>query len=158
MEAIEPFKVPLVAQDPRPLDYLYEPDLYSYDIKLQTAIKTASATKYQTLVTSNLKYLYWSMNQQLTHHTVTGCNLTVGDLLASGTISGPEKSEYGSLTELTWGGRDKIQIEETGEERLFIQDGDSINMTGFCEGPDYIIGFGDCEGKVLPALEDNNFF
>lgn len=158
MEALEPFKVPLSAQDPKPLDYLYEKDLYSYDVKLQTSIKTEKASKYQTLITSNLKYLYWSMNQQLTHHTVTGCNLTVGDLLASGTISGVEKHEYGSLTELTWGGKDKIQIEETGEERVFIQDGDSINMTGYCEGPDYVIGFGDCEGKILPALSDDNYF
>lgn len=75
--------------------------------------------------------------------------------MASGTISGTEKHEFGSLTELTWGGKDKIQIEETGEERTFILDGDSINMTGFCEGPGYIIGFGDCEGTVLPAHEDN---
>lgn len=74
------------------------------------------------------------MNQQLTHHTETGCNLNTGDLLASGTISGVEKSEWGSLLELTWNGRDKIKIEETGEERLFIQDGDSILMTGYCEG------------------------
>lgn len=108
MEALEPFKVPLAEQDPRPLDYLYEKDLYSYDIKLETSIKTEKATHYQKLVTSNLKYLYWSMNQQLTHHAVTGCNLSVGDLLASGTISGVEKHEFGSLTELTWGGKEKI--------------------------------------------------
>jgi fumarylacetoacetase len=109
-------------------------------------------------VTSNLKYLYWSMNQQLTHHTVTGCNLAVGDILASGTISGVEKEEFGSLTELTWGGRDKIKIEETEEERVFIQDGDSINMTGYCEGEGFVIGFGDCEGRVLPAMGDDQYF
>ena len=153
MEALQPFKVDLAPQtDPTPLPYLNEAGHhYSFDVKLTTSIKTAKATKYHPLITSNLKYLYWSLNQQLTHHTETGCNLNTGDLLATGTISGVEKSEWGSLLELTWNGRDKIPIPETGEERLFIQDGDSILMTGFCEGPGYTIGFGECEGKILPA-------
>lgn len=118
MEALAPFRVELAEQnDPKPLPYLDETGKhYSFDVKLTTSIKTAKGTKYQKLIQSNLKYLYWSMNQQLTHHTETGCNMNTGDLLASGTISGVDKSEWGSLLELTWNGRDKILIEETGEE------------------------------------------
>jgi len=109
------------------------------------------------LTKSNLKYLYWTPAQQLTHHTVTGCNLNSGDLLGTGTISGTEKTEYGSMLELTWGGKEKIQL-PSGEERVFLQDGDSIRMTGACHGDGFTIGFGDCEGTILPALEDSEFW
>lgn len=130
MEALEPFKVNLPEQDPQPLPYLREEQPYSYDINLEVSLKSPTMDGFHSITLSNFKYLYWSINQQLTHHTETGCNMNVGDLLGSGTISGTEKSEYGSMLELTWGGKDKIQL-PNGEERVFLKDGDSLHMDGF---------------------------
>jgi fumarylacetoacetase len=107
-EALEPFKIQLPAQDPAPLDYLKDADLKSYDVQLDVLIKTPTMDEAHLMAKSNLKYLYWSPAQQLTHHTVTGCNMNPGDLLGTGTISGTEKSEYGSMLELTWAGKEKI--------------------------------------------------
>ena len=156
-EALEPFKLRLPDQEPKPLDYLQDADLTSYNVHLDVFIKSAQMAEEHLLTKSNLKYLYWTPAQQLTHHTVTGCNLNSGDLLGTGTISGTEKSEYGSMLELTWGGKEKIQL-PSGEERVFLQDGDSIRMTGACHGDGFTIGFGDCEGTILPALEDSEFW
>ena len=101
---------------------------------------------------SNFKYMYWTMAQQLTHHTVSGCNLRVGDLMGSGTISGPEKSSFGSLLELTWNMTEPLTL-KNGESRNFIQDNDTIIMRGYCEKDGVRVGFGEVRGKVLPALK-----
>ncbi len=101
--------------------------------------------------------MYWSTNQQLVHHTVTGCSLSVGDLLGSGTISGTEKGSYGSLLEISWGGKETIKL-PNGEERTYLQDGDTLNLQGYCKGNGFVIGFGECRGKILPALDDSNYF
>lgn len=128
-EALAPFKVDLPAQDPEPLPYLKESP-YSYDIHLDVSLKTKTLETPHTICKSNFKYLYWSVNQQLTHHTVTGCNLNVGDMLGSGTISGTDSSEFGSLLELSWAGKNKIPL-PNGEERVFLQDGDTVIMNGY---------------------------
>jgi fumarylacetoacetase len=96
--------------------------------------------------------MYWNICQQLAHHAVNGCNLRPGDLLASGTISGPTPGSYGSLLELTWRGSKPLEL-PNGEKRTFLQDGDRITMTGWCKGQGYRVGFGEVTGKVLPALE-----
>jgi fumarylacetoacetase len=106
----------------------------------------------QTICVSNYKYLYWNLCQQVAHHTVNGCNLRTGDLLASGTISGPTPDSYGSLLELTRRGSQPLQLSDA-EKRGFLQDGDRVTLTGWCQGPGYRIGFGQATGKVLPALE-----
>jgi len=103
----------------------------------------------EKICTSNLKHLYWSAKQQLVHHTETGCNLRPGDLLGSGTISGPGENEFGSLIEKTWNGKTKFTVGQ--EERTFLEDGDVVLLKGWCQGPGYIVGFGDCVGSILPA-------
>jgi len=114
-------------------------------------------TKEEIICTSNMKYLYYSVPQTIAHHSVTGCNMSVGDLLGSGTISGTEKSELGSMLELAWNATAPIKL-ENGEERTFINDGDVVNMHGTCKGNGYTIGFGDCSGGIKPALDDSHFF
>ena len=109
-EALEPFKVDLPKQDPEPLPYLKEDPPYSYNIELHVGIKSESMEEPHNVCVSNFKHLYWSVNQQLTHHAVTGCNMNTGDLLGSGTISGTEKSEYGSMLELSWAGKEKMTM------------------------------------------------
>jgi len=104
-----------------------------------------------------MKYLYFSVAQTVTHHAVTGCNMNTGDILGSGTISGPEKHQYGSMLELCWAGKETIKL-SNGEERKFLVDGDSINLTGVCKGNGFQIGFGNCEGTILPAHDDSHFF
>jgi len=156
-EALAPFKVALPAQDPELLPYLRDTDLHSYDINLDIQIKTPKMEAYHTMATSNMKYLYYSVAQTVCHHAVTGCNMSAGDMLGSGTISGKEKSEYGSMLELCWGGKETITL-PNAEERKFLVDGDSINLTGTCKGNGYTIGFGNCEGTILPAHEDAAYF
>lgn len=156
-EALTPFKVALPEQDPAVLPYLKDPDLSSYDVQLQAAIKTPTMTDWHVLTNSNMKYLYYSVAQTVAHHSVTGCNMATGDLLGSGTISGEDKSSYGSLLELCWQGTQPIELPNK-EERKFLQDGDEVNLTGFCKGNGYTIGFGDCRGKILPALDDSHYF
>jgi len=102
------------------------------------------------ITATNFKHLYWNMAQQLAHHTVAGCNINPGDLMASGTISGPDKDSRGCLLELTWRGTEPIQL-PGGEERKFLEDGDALILTGWCQGNGYRVGFGECRGKVLPA-------
>jgi len=151
MDAIEPFRVSGPEQNPPPLNYLQDKHPSNYDITLMAEIQTEKMKNPFLLTKTNYKNLYWSMKQQVTHHTVTGCNLRPGDLLASGTVSGPEKGTHGSLAEITWGGKDPFTIPETGEERKYLQDGDTLILTGYCQGDGYRIGFGQCAGKVLPA-------
>lgn len=104
-----------------------------------------------TICKSNSKYMYWTLLQQLTHHSVNGCNLRPGDLLATGTISGPEPESFGSMLELSWKGTKPINL-GNGQTRKFLLDGDEVIITGYCQGDGYRIGFGQCAGKVLPAL------
>ena len=155
-EALAPFKVALPEQDPALLPYLQDDDLSSYDISLDVLIKTPTLSEPHLMATSNMKYLYYSVAQTVAHHTVTGCNLSTGDLLGSGTISGPEKHQYGSMLELCWGGKEPIEL-PNGEERKFLLDGDSIILRGVCKGNGFTIGFGDCEGTVLPAHDDERY-
>ncbi|XP_062585313.1 fumarylacetoacetase-like [Saccostrea cucullata] len=151
MEALKPFLVPNSAQDPRPLPYLCHEDPYNLDIHLEVAIKGEGMSKPSTVCRSNFKYMYWTMKQQLTHHTVTGCNTNPGDLMASGTISGETEDSYGSMLELCWKGTKTVDL-GNGETRKFLKDGDDVIMTGFCEKDGVRIGFGSCSGQVLPAL------
>ncbi len=149
LDAIQAFRTDGPKQDPKPLDYLKQEGAMNYDIKLQAAIKPKG--KLETVVAnSNFKYMYWSMAQQLTHHTVNGCNVRSGDMMGSGTISGPTKDSYGSMLELTWRGQNPIKLRD-GSERKFIEDGDTVIMRAYCENKGLRIGFGECSGKVLPA-------
>jgi len=113
--------------------------------------------EYYEISHSNMKYLYYSVAQTIAHHSVTGCNLNTGDLLGSGTISGTEKEERGSMLELSWGGKEPLEL-PTGEKRSFLNNGDSVRLDGFAHGNGYTIGFGGCEGTILPALENSHFY
>ncbi|HWB64965.1 MAG TPA: fumarylacetoacetase [Chitinophagales bacterium] len=150
LEALEPFKVNGPQQEPEVLPYLQFTGAKNYDINLEVDIVTATGAQ-QTVSRSNFKYMYWNMCQQLAHHTVNGCNMEVGDLYASGTISGPTPDSYGSMLEITWGGKNPIKMPD-GTERKFIQDNDTIVIRGHCEKNGVRIGFGECSGKILPAL------
>ncbi len=144
LEALEPFRTTGPAQDPPPLPYLRAPGDGTYDITLEVYLQG------ERVCQSNFKYLYWSLSQQLAHHTVNGCNLRPGDLLASGTISGPTPDSYGSLLELAWRGTKPLTL-ANGEQRVFLQDGDRVTFTGWCQGAGYRVGFGTVTGRILPA-------
>jgi len=152
MDALEPFRCAGPAQDdPEPLDYLRNPGDCAYDIHLEVALESERMTDPATIATSNFKYMYWSICQQLAHHTVNGCNSRPGDLYGSGTISGPEKHERGSMLELSWRGTETIEL-PNGEERKFLADGDTVTMTGWCERDGVKVGFGEVTGTLLPAV------
>lgn len=153
MEALEPFKIRGPIQQPRPLAYLREENIAnSYDIKLSVELKPEHQDEADVICQTNFKHMYWSMAQQLTHHTIAGCNVQVGDLMGSGTISGPTPDSYGSMLELSWNATQPLTL-SNGEKRSFIQDGDTVIMRGFCEKNGLRIGFGEVSGKVLAALE-----
>jgi len=155
LEALEPFKTRTPVQEPRPLAYLREENVdNSYDINLSVEIQAEQAEQADVICETNFKYMYWSMSQQLTHHTIAGCNVQVGDLMGSGTISGPTPNSYGSLLEITWNATKPLTL-ANGEERTFIQDGDTLIMKGFCQKDGLRIGFGEVTGKVLPAVQFN---
>lgn len=149
MDALEPFRVRGPEQEPAPLSYLQLDSPCGVDIHLEVTLRSARMDAPQTISRSNMKYLYWSMEQMLTHHTVTGCNMRTGDLCGTGTISGPTEDSYGSLLELTWRGEKPIQLPQ--EQRAFLQDGDVVTMKGWCQGDGYRVGFGEVTGKILPA-------
>ncbi|XP_069079093.1 fumarylacetoacetase [Pleurodeles waltl] len=151
MEALMPFVLPNAVQDPRPLPYLCDDRPYTFDINLVVSIQGKEMSTPATLCKSNFKYMYWTMKQQLAHHTSNGCNIRPGDLLASGTISGPDEGNFGSMLELSWKGTKVIDL-GNGHTRKFLQDGDEVVITGFCQGDGYRVGFGRCAGKVLPAI------
>ncbi|XP_034524769.1 fumarylacetoacetase [Ailuropoda melanoleuca] len=156
MEALMPFAVPNPEQDPKPLPYLRHDRPYTFDINLSvtlkgTVVELEGVSMARTVGKQNSKYMYWTILQQLTHHTVNGCNLRPGDLLASGTISGPEPESFGSMLELSWRGTKAIEL-GNGQTRKFLLDGDEVIITGHCQGDGYRVGFGQCAGKVLPAL------
>lgn len=161
MEALAPFRVPAFERDendPQPLDYLNGETNQKFggiDLKLEVYIQTekmrAEMIEPHLLSRSNMKDLYWTIGQMLTHHASNGCNLQPGDLMATGTVSGKEKSERGCLLELTWRGKEPIEL-PNGEQRRFLEDGDEIIMKAFCEREGFRrIGFGECRGRILPA-------
>jgi fumarylacetoacetase len=158
LEALEPFKCSTSAgvQDPVPLPYLRDPEYHSYDVSLDVAIapKGHKAIDAAVVCRSNLRHLYWTFKQQLTHHTVTGCNMRPGDLLGSGTISGTDPTSFGSMLELSWKGSRTVGPLADGTHRKFLQDGDTVFITGVCRGPHCTISFGECFGTVEPALTD----
>lgn len=151
MDALEPFRVKGPEQDPAPLPYLGT-NSNGYDIQLEVSLQSARMDAPQIISRSNMKHLYWSIDQMLAHHTITGCNMRVGDMCGTGTISGPTEDSYGSLLELTWRGEKPIQL-SSGEERKFLQDGDTLTMRGYCQGDGYRIGFGEVTGKILPTID-----
>lgn len=151
LEALEPFKVEGPKQEPKPLAYLQENIANSYDINLSVEIQSPKSTQPDVICRTNFKYMYWSMAQQLTHHTIGGCNVQVGDLMGSGTISGSTPDSYGSLLELTWNTTKPLTL-ANGETRGFLQDGDTLIMKGHCEKNGIRIGFGEVRNTVLPAL------
>lgn len=148
MEALEPFRCESVKQDPEVLPYLQYSGNKNFDINLEVGL-TPEGDEETTIAQSNFKYMYWNMAQQLTHHTVNGCNLNVGDMMASGTISGKEKGSFGSMLELSWGGKETIEL-NNGKTRTFIDDGDTITIRAWCEKDGKRVGFGECSGKILP--------
>ncbi|MEX1310298.1 MAG: fumarylacetoacetase [Candidatus Sulfomarinibacteraceae bacterium] len=152
MDALEPFRCAGPAQDePEPLDYLKTPDDRAYDIHLEVLLQSGAMDAPASIATSNLRYMYWNVCQQLAHHTVNGCNARPGDLYGSGTISGPGKHERGSMMELSWRGAEPIAL-PSGEERAFLADGDTVIMTGWCEADGIRVGFGEVSGTILPAI------
>ena len=150
LEALEPFKTNGPVQNPKVLPYLEYKGENHYDIALEASIETSGGVS-KKVSASNFKYMYWNMVQQLAHHTVSGCNIRPGDMMASGTISGPEEHEYGSMLEISWKGTKPVQMPD-GTERKFIQDGDTVIMSGFAQKEDLRVGFGDVRGKVLPSF------
>ena len=149
LDALQPFACPTPAQDPEVLSYLQFEGNKSYDIHLEVAIEAPSCPE-QVVSRSNFKYMYWNMAQQLAHHTVNGCNIRCGDLMGSGTISGPTPDSYGSMLELAWKGTKPIQMPD-GSERRFIQDNDTVIMRGHCAQNGIKIGFGEVKSILLPA-------
>ncbi|MDA0242097.1 MAG: fumarylacetoacetase [Chloroflexi bacterium] len=148
LAALEPFRVDGPVQEPEPLPYLQTSGRHAYNIHLEVAIQSQQMDAPQVVCRSNHKHLYWNMSQQVTHHTITGCNLRPGDLLASGTISGPTADSYGSLLELTWRGSKPIPLAD-GSERRFLQDGDTVILTAYAQGDGYRIGFGEARGTIV---------
>ncbi|MEO1412854.1 MAG: fumarylacetoacetase [Bacteroidota bacterium] len=151
LDALEPFRVVGPEQDPAVLPYLQSNGAKNYDLHLEVAIAPEGGEAF-TVCRSNFKYMYWNMCQQLAHQTVNGCNITVGDLYASGTISGPTPDAYGSMLEISWRGSRPIRLPD-GSERKFIADGDTVILRGYGERDGIRIGFGDAVGKILPAHE-----
>ena len=148
--ALEPFRVATPAREKELLPYLAEPGPLLYDIALEIDMQPEGAARPTTIARTNYRHMYYSAAQQLAHHAIGGCKMNTGDLLGSGTISGPEKSELGSLLELSWGGKEPLTL-ETGETRSFIEDGDTLTLRGWAEADGIRIGFGACSGKILPS-------
>lgn len=149
LEALDQFRVPGPEQNPKVLPYLEFEGAKNYDINLEVGI-APEGTEEQVVCHSNFKFMYWNMAQQLAHHTVNGCNINIGDLYGSGTISGKDENSYGSMLELAWMGTKPLKMKD-GSERKFIQDGDTVVMRGFAEKDGKRVGFGEVTAKVLPA-------
>ncbi|PWA36687.1 fumarylacetoacetase [Artemisia annua] len=150
LDALEPFACDAPKQIPQPLPYLAEKISKNYDISLEVRIKPAGQEDSFTVTKSNFNHLYWTITQQLAHHTVNGCNLRPGDLFGTGTISGPQSESYGCLLELTWNGTKELSLGKTA--RKFLEDGDEVIISGCCKGDGYNVGFGTCSGKIIPSL------
>lgn len=150
LEALAPFRIEMEQQEPLPLPYLVQRQRRGFAIELEVAIKPAGATRAQTISRTSFKHMYWSLAQQLAHHTIAGCNTRVGDLMGSGTISGTTAESCGSLLEITWNGSRPLTLSD-GSRRGFIEDGDELTLRGWCEGDGYRVGFGEVSGSILPA-------
>lgn len=151
MEALESYRCSGPQQQPEVLPYLRFEGEKNFDIQLEVILKPENS-KEKVVCNSNFKYMYWNMSQQLAHHTINGCNMRVGDLCGSGTISGSQPGSYGSMLELTWKGTKPIVMPD-GSERKFADDNDTIIMTGFCEKDDIRVGFGEVSVKIIPAID-----
>lgn len=151
MDALEPFFVEGPKQEPQPLPYLQQSGAQSVDIALEVSLQPQAASQATTISRTNFKTMYWSMAQQLAHHTVSGCNVNVGDVMGSGTVSGSTPDSYGSLLELSWNGQRPLQLEDGKSTRSFLEDGDEVSMRGWCQGKGYRIGFGEVKGRISPA-------
>jgi fumarylacetoacetase len=149
LDALEPFRIPGPVQEPKVLPYLEYSGNKHIDISLEVILETEDGTE-NVISRSNYKHMYWNMNQQLAHHTINGCNINCGDLMASGTISGTTPDSFGSMLELAWKGTKPIKLKD-GTERKFLQDGDTIIMRGYCQGSTFRIGFGEVRTKILPT-------
>ncbi|CAB3638625.1 fumarylacetoacetase [Paraburkholderia rhynchosiae] len=150
LDALEPFRVAQPVQEPQPLAYLRHEGDHAFDIALEVTLRAQGAKQATTIARTNFRHMYWTMAQQLAHHTVSGCNTRVGDLMGSGTISGPTEDSYGSLLELTWNGKKPLELKEGGT-RSFIEDGDELTLAGWCQGDGYRVGFGTCVGEIVAA-------
>ncbi|MEO8537284.1 MAG: fumarylacetoacetase [Betaproteobacteria bacterium] len=149
MDALEPFRVDGPVQDPPPLAYLATSGPQGYDIALEVALATRGK-RATTIARTNFRRMYWSIAQQVAHHTVSGCNLRAGDLIGSGTISGDTPDSYGSMLELAWNGSKPLQLPD-GSTRSFLDDDDEVILTGWAQGKDYRVGFGDVRGRIVSA-------
>jgi fumarylacetoacetase len=149
MDALEPFRAAQPAQSPQPLEYLRHKGEHTFDIELEVRL-APQGTEPSTICRTNFKTMYWTMAQQLAHHTISGCNMRVGDLMGSGTISGSTPDSFGSLLELTWNGKNPLPV-AGGATRTFLEDHDEVTLAGWCQGDGYRVGFGTCVGKILPA-------
>lgn len=151
MDALEPFRTKGPEQSPEPLPYLKQKGEKAFDINLEVLIKPENSE--ETVVSrSNFKHMYWSMAQQLAHHTINGCRINSGDMMGSGTISGPTEDSFGSMLELTWGGQKPLKMKD-GSERKFINDNDTVIVRGYCQKGNLRIGFGEVSSKLLPAID-----
>jgi len=149
-EALEPFRLNGPEQNPKPLPYLQQAQPNNYDMALEVGLRAAPMNDARNISRTNFKYMYWSSVQQLVHHASSGCAMNVGDLLGSGTISGPEKDQRGSLLEISWNGTEPVEL-ASGVKRTFLEDGDSLAMRGWCQGDGYRVGFGEVEGTIVKA-------
>lgn len=147
LEALEAFRVAGPEQMPKVLPYLHSEGLKNYNIELSVELVASNGCS-QIISQSNFKYMYWNMCQQLAHHTVNGCNVQIGDLMASGTISGPTPDSFGSMLEICWKGTKPVVMSD-GSERKFVQDGDTIKMRACCKNGDIRLGFGECDGMII---------
>ncbi|MCF6807787.1 fumarylacetoacetase [Thiotrichales bacterium 19S9-12] len=152
LDALEPFRTRSPEQSPEVLPYLKRHADWAVDLNLELALKTEDMVKPKTVAQMNFKSMYWDFTQQVAHHSVNGCPMQTGDLLASGTISGNSEDSYGSLIELTFGGKQAIKLDGQ-TERTFLKDGDTAIIKGYCQNESYRIGFGEVSGTVLPALD-----
>jgi fumarylacetoacetase len=150
LEALAPFRKPLPPQDPEPLPYLRLRDDFTFDIQLEARLQTRAMTTPHVVTRTNFQNLYWSVSQQVAHHTVGGCNLQPGDLLASGTISGATEESRGCMLERTWRGANPLTL-PNGESRKWLEDNDTLVITGWSNGGGYRIGFGEVSGTIMPA-------
>ena len=153
--ALEPFRLQGPQQNPQPLPYLRQTQPNNYDLELDVGLRATSMNKPARICRTNFKYMYWSSVQQLMHHASSGCAMNVGDLLGTGTISGPEKDQRGSLLEISWNGTEPVEL-AGGVAGHFLEDGDLLVMRGWCQGDGYRVGFGEVEERhvlLAPARE-----
>lgn len=151
LDALEPFRIEGQPQEPEALPHLAQYGKPHFDIRLEVWLQSSRMKSPQLICTSNMSNLYWSIAQQLAHQSSNGTNIRPGDLYASGTISGEAEDSFGSMLELSWKGERPLQLEETGETRTFLEDGDTVTLTAFAEGEGFRVGFGEASGQIEPS-------